>query len=117
MSTCGARWRVAAGRRMAVNLVVAVTDDDRFEMLPTQPNLTEVNFGAPSASNFLAPQPGELFLFKLHSPRNVMVGGGVFASSRNMPFSLAGRRLAKANDAWSAVEVRERVARYHRVDP
>ena len=64
---------------MGINLVVAVTDDDWFEMLRRQPNLNEVNFWAPSASNFRALQPGELFLFKLHAPRNVVVGGGVFA--------------------------------------
>src|SRR4051812_38086520 len=45
--------------RMAINLVVAVTDDDWFEMLRRQPGLDEVNFWAPSGANFRALQPGE----------------------------------------------------------
>ena len=61
---------------MGINLVVAVTDDDWFEMLRWHQNLSEVNFWAPSAANFRALQPGEMFLFKLHAPRNVIVGGG-----------------------------------------
>ena len=60
---------------MAINLVIAVTDGDWFEMLRQQPNLAEVNFWAPSAAKFRALQPGEMFLFKLHAPRNVIVGG------------------------------------------
>lgn len=64
---------------MAINLVIAVTDDDWFEMLRHRPDITEVNFWAPSAANFRALQPGELFLFKLHAPRNFIVGGGIFA--------------------------------------
>ena len=64
---------------MGINLVVAVTDGDWFELLRQAPNLSEVNFWAPSAANFRALQPGELFLFKLHAPRNVIVGGGIFA--------------------------------------
>src|SRR5262249_54547667 len=74
---------------MDVNLVVAVTDDAWFEMLRRQPNLAEVNFWAPSAANFRALQPGELFLFKLHAPRNVIVGGGIFAYANALPCSLA----------------------------
>ena len=61
---------------MSINLVVAVTDGDWFDMLRRQPDLSEVNFWAPSKANFEALKPGELFLFKLHAPRNVMVGDG-----------------------------------------
>ena len=74
---------------MGINLVIAVTDGDWFEMLRQQPNLGEVNFWAPSAANFRALQPGELFLFKLHAPRNVIVGGGIFAYANALPCSLA----------------------------
>jgi len=58
-----------SGDFVAVNLVVAVTDGDWFEMLRPQPELSEVNFWAPSPASFRALQPGELFLFKLHAPR------------------------------------------------
>lgn len=46
---------------MAINLVIAVTDGDWFDMLRQQANLAEVNFWAPSAANFRALQPGEMF--------------------------------------------------------
>ncbi len=102
---------------MGVNLVVAVTDDDWFEMLRSQSNLTELNFWAPSAANFRALQPGELFLFKLHSPRNVIVGGGIFAYANTLPCSLAWNAFGEGNGAWSAHEMRTRIAKYRRSDP
>ena len=55
-----------------INLVIAVTDGEWFEMLRRQPNLSEVNFWSPSPRNFHTLQPGELFLFKLHAPHNVI---------------------------------------------
>ena len=81
---------------MAVNLVVAVTDHDWFEMLRRHPSLNEVNFWAPSASSFRALQPGEMFLFKLHAPRNVIVGGGIFAYANSLPCSLAWAAFGEA---------------------
>ena len=59
---------------MGINLLIAVTDGDWFEMLRRQPDLSEVNFWAPSAANFRALQVGELFLFKLHAPRTRACG-------------------------------------------
>jgi putative restriction endonuclease len=85
---------------MGVSLVVAVTDDDWFEMLRSRPDLAEVNFWAPSAGDFRALQPGELFLFKLHAPRHSIVGGGVFAYASGLPCFPAigkGSRLASTN--------------------
>ncbi|CAN5792846.1 hypothetical protein BH23PSE1_BH23PSE1_16560 [soil metagenome] len=51
-----ANWRQR--NSMGLNLVIAVTDGDWFDMLRQQPNLAEVNFWAPSAANFRALQPG-----------------------------------------------------------
>ena len=102
---------------MAINLVIAVTDGDWFDMLRQQPNLTEVNFWAPSAAKFRALQPGELFLFKLHAPRNVIVGGGIFAYANTLPCSLAWEAFREANGARSAQEMRARIGRYRRADP
>lgn len=102
---------------MAINLVIAVTDGDWFDMLRQQPNLAEVNFWAPSGANFRALQPGELFLFKLHAPRNVIVGGGIFAYANALPCSLAWEAFREANGARSAQEMRARIARYRRADP
>jgi putative restriction endonuclease len=102
---------------MGVNLIVAVTDGDWFEILRTQSNLSEVNFWAPSAANFRALQPGEMFLFKLHAPRNVIVGGGIFAYANALPCSLAWEAFSEANGARSAREMRTRIARYRKADP
>ena len=99
---------------MTVSLVVAVTDDDWFEMLRRQPELPEVNFWAPSASSFRALEPGELFLFKLHAPRNVIVGGGVFAYANALPCSLAWAAFGVSNGAVSLQEMRARIVRYRR---
>ncbi len=102
---------------MGLNLVIAVTDGDWFDMLRQQPNLAEVNFWAPSAANFRALQPGEMFLFKLHAPRNVIVGGGIFAYANALPCSLAWEAFREANGARSLPEMRARIARYRRADP
>jgi putative restriction endonuclease len=102
---------------MGINLVIAVTDDDWFEMLRRHPNLNEVNFWAPSAANFRALRPGELFLFKLHAPRNVIVGGGIFAYASALPCSLAWEAFGETNGARSVQEMRARIARYRRADP
>lgn len=97
---------------MSINLVVAVTDGDWFETLRRQPDLNEVNFWAPSHKNFHALKPGELFLFKLHAPRNVIVGGGVFAYANVLPCSLAWEAFGYANGARSAQEMRARIVHY-----
>ncbi len=102
---------------MGLNLVIAVTDGDWFDMLRKLPDLTEVNFWAPSAANFRALQPGELFLFKLHAPRNVIVGGGIFAYANALPCSLAWEAFREANGARSAHDMRTRIARYRKTDP
>jgi putative restriction endonuclease len=101
---------------MGVSLVVAVTDDDWFEMLRRRPGLAEVNFWAPSAANFRALQPGELFLFKLHAPRNTIVGGGVFAYANILPCSLAWSAFGEANGAQTLQQMRGRIAKYRRSD-
>lgn len=102
---------------MAINLVIAVTDNDWFEMLRQRSDIGEVNFWAPSAANFRALQPGEIFLFKLHAPRNFIVGGGIFAHASAMPWSMAWSAFGEANGARSAQEMRTRIARYRRADP
>jgi putative restriction endonuclease len=102
---------------MAIKLIIAVTDGDWFDMLRQKRDLAEVNFWAPSASSFKALRPGEMFLFKLHAPRNVIVGGGVFAHANALPCSLAWAAFGEANGARSAQEMRARIAKYRRADP
>jgi putative restriction endonuclease len=98
-----------------VRTFVGITDWDWFELLRSQPGLDEVNFWQPSGTRrFRALNPGELFLFKLHSPRNYIVGGGLFAHSSLLPISLAWEAFGIANGAVDFTQMRARVERYRR---
>jgi putative restriction endonuclease len=99
---------------VAVRIVVAVTDGNWFNQLQRQPDVAEVNFWSPSPRAFRALQPGELFLFKLHAPINLIVGGGVFASSSIMPLGLAWEAFGIANGVASLAEMRSRILHYRR---
>jgi putative restriction endonuclease len=95
---------------------VGVTDEDWFNRLSLlKPD--EVNFWQPSGSRtFRAIQSGEPFLFKLHSPKNVIVGGGYFVRYSALPASLAWDAFGEKNGVGSAVELRTRIRRYRRED-
>jgi putative restriction endonuclease len=94
---------------------VGVTDSDWFELLRSQAHLDEVNFWQPGGSRqFRALEEGDLFLFKLHSPRNFIVGGGFFAHSSLLPVSLAWSAFGIANGARSLEEMRQRTLQYRR---
>ena len=89
---------------------VGVTDGDWYELLAAQAHLDEVNFWQPGGNRvFRVLEPGELFLFKLHSPQNFIVGGGVFAHATILPISLAWDAFGIANGAPTLQEMRERV--------
>jgi putative restriction endonuclease len=95
---------------------VGVTDDDWFVLL-SQLRPDEVNFWQPSGSRtFRALQPGELFLFKLHSPKNFIVGGGHFVRYSALPASLAWDAFGEKNGVASFDELRTRVRQYRRED-
>jgi putative restriction endonuclease len=99
-----------------VKLYVGITDSEWFKCLRAQPGLEEANFWQPGGrSRFRVLQPGELFLFKLHSPLNFIVGGGVFAHDEILPISLAWRAFGVSNGAASLQEMRERVGKYRSV--
>jgi putative restriction endonuclease len=96
-----------------VSLYVGITDYDWFRFLSMLQSVEEVNFWQPGGrTNFKALQPGELFLFKLHAPRNFIVGGGVFARADILPTSLAWEAFGTTNGAASLLEMRKRIAHY-----
>ena len=98
-----------------MRLFVGVTDGDWFRHLAAIPAIDEVNFWQPSGSSqFRALAPGEVFLFKLHSPRNFIVGGGVFAHMSLLPVSLAWEAFGGENGVGSLDEMRRRIERYRR---
>lgn len=96
---------------------VAITDFDWFTYLSAQ-KPDEVNFWQPSGGRqFRALQPGEPLLFKLHSPRNFIVGGGFFSKFSSVPLTLAWEAFGTKNGAQSLDEMRKRVWRYRTGEP
>ena len=68
---------------------IGVTDKSWFDYLAAR-RPDEVNFWQPGGTSvFRALQPGEPFLFKLHSPLNYIVGGGFFLRHSFLPLSVA----------------------------
>jgi putative restriction endonuclease len=78
-------------------MYVGVTNDAWFRFLAER-NPDEVNFWRPrSQSDFKALQPGDLFLFKLHSPLDFIAGGGVFVRHTFLPLPLAWQAFGEKN--------------------
>ena len=97
---------------------VGVTDFDWFKYLSELPQIDEVNFWQPGGNQvFRALKPSEPFLFKLHSPRDYIVGGGFFAYSTLYPISLAWDAFQEKNGASSLEEMRARTEKYRRKAP
>ncbi len=93
---------------------VGVTDSDWFDYLHGR-TLDEVNFWQPSAERrAVRLDAGALFLFKLHAPRNFVVGGGFYVRYSALPARLAWEAFAQNNGAPSYTILRERVERYRR---
>jgi putative restriction endonuclease len=98
-----------------VKLYVGITDFDWFSRHASKDFVEEVNFWRPSSqANFKVLQRGEPFLFKLHTPRNYIVGGGFFLKFLPLPLSLAWAAFREGNGARSLEEVRTRIAKYRR---
>jgi putative restriction endonuclease len=98
-----------------MKLYVGITDFDWFSLHASKPIVEEVNFWRPSpTATFKALQPGELFLFKLHAPRNYIVGGGFLTRFLPLPLTLAWAAFGEANGARSLEEVRLRISKYRK---
>src|SRR5690606_6778353 len=103
---------LAGGGVMMLKLWVANTDPDWFDYLYQCHNVDEVNFWQPSGNmNFRAVESGDLFLFKLKSPRNAIGGYGVFAEASILPVSLAWEAFGFKNGVASYSEMRQRIGR------
>jgi putative restriction endonuclease len=98
-----------------VKLYVGVTDNDWYRFLSELPDVDEVNFWQPGGKQlFRRLSPGELFLFKLHSPQNFIAGGGFFTHASLVPVSLAWEAFGEKNGAASFVEMRSKILKYRR---
>lgn len=99
-----------------MRLFVAVTDNSWFALHASGAQPDEVNFWRPSGdTSFKVLRPGELLLFKLHSPDNFIAGGGFFTRFLNLPVGLAWDTFGHGNGVRSLSEMRERIAYYREV--
>ena len=88
-----------------MKLYVGITDYDWFKLHTSNESVDEVNFWRPSSTaTFKALHWGEPFLFKLHSPRNFIVGGGFFTTRLG---ARVAARLADLRRTLRVKEVRE----------
>src|SRR5581483_5767866 len=111
-----ARDSVSSRAQASMRFYVAITDFDWFSQLSAQ-KPDEVNFWQPSGNNqFRALSPGEPLLFKLHSPRNFIVGGGFFSHFSLSPLSLAWDAFGLKNGAITLDQMQDRVRRYRHHD-
>jgi putative restriction endonuclease len=97
-----------------VRLFVANTDNDWFDFLSQQPELAEVNFWRPSPGRFGAIETGELFVFRLKRPRNLIGGFGVLSTSTVLPLQIAWESFGTGNGAATFEDFRSSIAQYHR---
>gem|GEM_PF-3046376 len=79
------------GGRHMIKSYVGVTDFDWFQLLREEDGIEEINFWQPGGKRqFKTLAAGDLFLFKLKSPRNFIVGGGALElrGRRGAPFAV-----------------------------
>lgn len=99
-----------------MKMYVGITDFDWFKTLQKS-NCDEVNFWKPGGrTNFKALDEGDLFLFKLHSPDDYIVGGGLFLKFSILPSSLAWEAFGIANGANNFLELNNRIYKYKKTN-
>ncbi len=98
--------------RKDMKLFVAVTDSDWYRNLSVQ-SYDEINFWKPGGkSTFKALDSHDLFLFKLHSPQNYIVGGGFFVKFSILPSFLAWDAFGRKNGTDSLEELHQKIWKY-----
>jgi len=90
---------------------VGITDDDWFVHL-SRLKPDEVNFWQPGPTPPRRMDPGTLFLFKLHAPHHVVVGGGYFVRFTVLPCFLAWEAFGEKNGVTSLQELIHRMTHY-----
>jgi len=90
---------------------VGIIEDDSFIQL-SRLAPDEVNFWhtAPTPPRHM--EPGTLFLFKLHAPNNLVVGGGYFVRFTVLPCFLAWKAFGEKTGVTSLQELIQRMTHY-----
>lgn len=94
-----------------MKIYVGVTDKNWFDLLK-ESNCDEVNFWKPGTGNFKALEFNDLFLFKLHSPYNYIVGGGFYVRFSALPTYLAWESFGIKNGTRTLSELEDRIRKY-----
>lgn len=94
-----------------MQMYVGITDYNWFQFLKDR-NANEVNFWKPGTQPFKALQENDLFLFKLHAPRNYIVGGGFFVKYSYLPSYLAWEAFKEMNGTSSLSDLNNAIAKY-----
>lgn len=94
-----------------MRMYVGITDSDWYNILRDE-NCDEVNFWRPGSSAFKAVEENEMFLFKLHSPQDFIVGGGFFVKYSSVPTYLAWDAFGIKNGTRSLKELNDRINKY-----
>ncbi|MBL9042579.1 MAG: HNH endonuclease [Myxococcales bacterium] len=93
---------------------VGITDNQWFRYLACKPR-DEVNFWRPGGgASFKAIPPNGLFLFKLHSPLNFIVGGGFFVTYSKLPLTIAWESFGENNGTSTFDEFQRVILAYRR---
>ena len=96
-------------------IYVYPTDISWFKFLRYRSPLDEVNFWQPGGTTeFRRLRPGELFLFRLKSPVNMVAGGGVFAHASLFPLNAAWEAFGEKNGVASFEGLYQAIATYRR---
>lgn len=99
-----------------MKIYIGVTDNQWFHQL-SQIRPDEVNFWQPGGKQaFKAIDANGLFLFKLHSPLDYIVGGGFFVRHSFLPVSLAWDAFGVKNGTSDYMGFANTIHRYRKTD-
>ena len=95
-----------------MNVYIYPTDRDWYSFLSRRRDLDEVNFWRPGGKQrFGLLTPGDLLLFRLGKPDNVIVGGGVYTHFSFAPLFQAWEAFGEKNGTASYNSFLDLVAR------
>lgn len=99
-----------------MKIYVGVTDQNWFQYLVSE-KPDELNFWRPGGKqSFKAIQQNDLFLFKLHSPHNFIVGGAFFIRHSFLPISLAWEAFGNKNGTRDYLSFRNAIHKYRKTN-
>jgi putative restriction endonuclease len=101
-----------------MNLYIYPTDLSWFNFLSARPDIDEINFWQPNGrQKFTRLSTGDLFLFRLKSPVNMIGGGGFFIHSSLVPITAAWEAFAEKNGTAEMLTFVRMISKYRRVTP